>query len=94
MVKYKSIWSDQNCFGHIEGQGINPLFRTSLEKKEVTKMTSIQEPEQDQIGNQLRVPNQLYRPLLPKEDLFKDLLQKKETTKIISIQEPEQGKII
>ena len=23
MVKSKSIWSDQNCFGHIEGQGIN-----------------------------------------------------------------------
>ena len=22
MVKSKSIWSDQNCFGHIEGQGI------------------------------------------------------------------------
>ena len=54
-------------------------------------MTSIQEPEQDQIGNQLRVPNQLYQPLLPKEDLFKDLLQKKETTKIISIQNQEQG---
>ena len=25
MVKSKSIWSDQNCFGHIEGQGIRPL---------------------------------------------------------------------
>ena len=54
-------------------------------------MTSIQEPEQDQIGNQLRVPNQLYQPLLPKEDLFKDLLQKKEITRIISIQNQEQG---
>ena len=54
-------------------------------------MTSIQEQEQDQIGNQLRVPNQLYQPLLPKEDLFKDLLQKKEITRIISIQNQEQG---
>ena len=57
-------------------------------------MTSIQEPEQDQIGNQLRVPNQLYQPLLPKEDLFKDLLQKKETTKIISIQNQEQVELV
>ena len=57
-------------------------------------MTSIPEPEQDQIGNQLRVPNQLYQPLLPKEDLFKDLLQKKETTKIISIQNQEQVELV
>ena len=27
VVKSKSIWSDQNHFGHIEGQGIS-LFRT------------------------------------------------------------------
>ena len=47
----------------------------------------------DQIGNQVKVPNPLFQPSLPKDDLSKELLQKKETTKIISIQEPEQGKI-
>jgi hypothetical protein len=33
MVKSKSIWSDQNCFGHIEGQGISttgPYFFESV----------------------------------------------------------------
>ena len=25
MVKSKSIWSDQNCFGHTEGQGMSQV---------------------------------------------------------------------
>ena len=28
LVRPKPFWTDQNCFGHIEGQGINPNFFT------------------------------------------------------------------
>ena len=30
LVRPKPFWTDQNCFGHIEGQGISHLLLTSL----------------------------------------------------------------
>ena len=51
MVKSKSIWSDQNSFGHIEGQGINVnsvmefLFvgQNKLEKEHTKKLPTFED---------------------------------------------------
>ena len=33
LVRPKPFWTDQNCFGHIEGQGIKEFFRTIFWEK-------------------------------------------------------------
>ena len=37
LVRPKSFWTDQNCFGHIEGQGIKRLCRTTYKLVTVQK---------------------------------------------------------
>ena len=33
MVRPKPFWTDRNCFGHIEGQGIRKKDRKKIETK-------------------------------------------------------------
>ena len=35
LVRPKPFWTDQNCFGHIEGQGKNVLFKCQLSTKKI-----------------------------------------------------------
>ena len=41
LVRQKPFWTNQNCFGHIEGQGIRCLLPKAISVEDVSRQNSI-----------------------------------------------------